>query len=1475
MSKARELIEALASEGKLESRGSFTLDRDKAREKLQKFQLAEPERYVVLLAEAALMGGAERIDVKVDGDDLRMSFDGPTITRESLDGLWDAILSDTGSRPGLRQLALALNASMGLNPKFVQVMSANASQLHVLELRTGGQAVVSSEASTAVMHNFVHVRERLQFSTFSDAIDARRGERREQVLLKEHCRYVSATVTLDGEQISEGFPNKVGGCTVHFSGEGFRGCVGLGLQPSFASEFVFCSHGLKIVSHRFDDMPPGLVGVVNSTLLLRDVSQADVRRDEHFETLLSAVRNAAWSCLAQAAPMLLTQDAVASGTREWRPRDRLILLYQALKACGAEALQGDHPISPLLDQPLWKTVKGEARSTRELAARAEAKQPIPIIWESFEFFTPKGEEETLYVKDSDQRETLRALFGESIKCRHSHFGRALKRHKNEMRWRARRLAPVLPEDFWIRRVAFDDGKVRGEVGIRDREGRVDVLVEGGHLCSFELANDIRGLHMVLEGPFQPRKNFDGVHRNEAFAKGLFRAALAISDLLAEYFDSPAFHSPASSVSFEACVRFLTAEHFGLELLVAGGFSEARARRILTQLDSDKHRPELDPGAKNPHALTQTPLFRGTHRNAALSLADVSEAFSEDRPILYFDEIDPRIPTKIGGPPALILDVASMEFIEAVFDPDRLVDAVPVYRAWESRQRHLQKETLVGPMATLKDQLGLVGHTQIERDLIAASFALNGAALPSYWGDYECEASLEVRHLGRLIMTCKVAAGIPGILIVAEIPEGLCEADYSNMSEAGFAAVRRLLNEFQEGFDFERMTGWDLDRPQLLGLCRAIVWKSREAKDIRERLGGPLRPFTQRIELQTLQGDTMTLDELVESCRRAGYFEYCARPELGPYSEGPLIGNKNAELAFATAVLPFQATDIALELESRKRAKELLRLPAADELALSRPTLIELEVSEELESGKLTGRLGIPCVDPWEERGRLACYREMRHIESCENPLPLAVDAVLDTAWELGGVDEVRRDGLFRLVERRMQDKLVLALEQLLDGWTPREGSVKALRARWAVALCEHLGKDRVEASLWQDLLRRTMLGRFGASPTNVLALQQEGPAGKVTGWVDVDRAEFLNPPPGTLLLDAEIAKRLERAFGLRLRDASDALYQRRIARDQRPTLRSRVAPPWPPAGAFHSLRVEGHDEGSEEAWTAHLWIDAFERELQFGSEDRFVMEMAMWGGLCVSGVVTVPPSAVGDDWRSLISPPFAETLRKAGLRLIGELIDRLEGSEEELALVRHRLARMHAWLANNLSRLDDEQLRLLTRLRGTPLFRDRRDLSNAWVSIAERSAREAAAAHLAKEEHAKRKLQQSGRKRGQARPESRSRTDEVPNQATIDPKQVFREGLRELLDDAAQNTRWKPAEAHVDQVTLDASMKSRAYGVEKGPRLNPNHPVFAHTLASPETDRAALVLCASIASSAINQWLEEVTDADELALTLRFLTELS
>ena len=60
------LIADLRADGEVISAGEFTLDREKAREKLRHFQLADPRRYVLELVQAAVLKGAERILFEID-----------------------------------------------------------------------------------------------------------------------------------------------------------------------------------------------------------------------------------------------------------------------------------------------------------------------------------------------------------------------------------------------------------------------------------------------------------------------------------------------------------------------------------------------------------------------------------------------------------------------------------------------------------------------------------------------------------------------------------------------------------------------------------------------------------------------------------------------------------------------------------------------------------------------------------------------------------------------------------------------------------------------------------------------------------------------------------------------------------------------------------------------------------------------------------------------------------------------------------------------------------------------------------------------------------------------------------------------------------------------------------------------------------------------------------------------------------------
>ena len=113
-----DLITDLRGQGVEDSLGRFTLDREKAREKMRQFQLAEPHFYVLELVQAAVCKGATRIRFDIDADDMRMRFDGRPFTLEDLEHLYSSLFARqlSAENDARRQLALGVNAAMALNP---------------------------------------------------------------------------------------------------------------------------------------------------------------------------------------------------------------------------------------------------------------------------------------------------------------------------------------------------------------------------------------------------------------------------------------------------------------------------------------------------------------------------------------------------------------------------------------------------------------------------------------------------------------------------------------------------------------------------------------------------------------------------------------------------------------------------------------------------------------------------------------------------------------------------------------------------------------------------------------------------------------------------------------------------------------------------------------------------------------------------------------------------------------------------------------------------------------------------------------------------------------------------------------------------------------------------------------------------------------------------------------------------------------
>ena len=111
----------LAAQGVVDSRGHFTLDIEKAREKLRRFQLSTPYHYVLCLLGAACAVGARTLQVHSEGLETIVEFDGQAFRFADFKDLFGAFL--TPARTAVHELAMGVHGARGLDPEYIKVDS--------------------------------------------------------------------------------------------------------------------------------------------------------------------------------------------------------------------------------------------------------------------------------------------------------------------------------------------------------------------------------------------------------------------------------------------------------------------------------------------------------------------------------------------------------------------------------------------------------------------------------------------------------------------------------------------------------------------------------------------------------------------------------------------------------------------------------------------------------------------------------------------------------------------------------------------------------------------------------------------------------------------------------------------------------------------------------------------------------------------------------------------------------------------------------------------------------------------------------------------------------------------------------------------------------------------------------------------------------------------------------------------------------
>lgn len=415
------LVGELEGAGEVVAEGGFTLDRDRAKEKVRDFALEDPNRYVLLLVQAAAAKGASRVGFEIDSDDMRIRFDGEPFTARDLDQLYAEMFSE---RPddhafACRELALGLLGAMATDPAWVKVESGDGESGARLYMQPG-QADRIEAAPGVVAGTSIHVKSRLGFRTLARFGRDVLGALPEEARIQEHCRRAPYEVSIDGRRVSEGMPTDVLAPTTHRA----RGIeIFAGFRPSTepASLEILC-RGVWVTTHALPDLPPQLVVIADVAALHRDITQFEVVRDAAYERLLHEVHAAYEAALAELVRIVSRDIADARSEEIPAPASAL---EAALPAWLRAYLEGElvrrtrtarGQGGPGLSRKLWslrlfRTIAGRSISAREL----ERSNPVVIAP------SPPGEldavefPDAIALQDPSTRATLDTIFGTKVR----------------------------------------------------------------------------------------------------------------------------------------------------------------------------------------------------------------------------------------------------------------------------------------------------------------------------------------------------------------------------------------------------------------------------------------------------------------------------------------------------------------------------------------------------------------------------------------------------------------------------------------------------------------------------------------------------------------------------------------------------------------------------------------------------------------------------------------------------------------------------------------------------------------------------------------------------------------------------------------------------------------------------------------------------------------------------------------------------
>lgn len=449
-----DLVELIEEDALLVRQGHFTLAVEKAQEKLKKFQLPDPRYYITQLAQALLANQALRIQVLIDGLNLKIEFDGPGYSHDELERISDAVFESgkNRQRDRIRELALGLLSVQALSPREVSISSQGSRW----ERTPGRGRVVDAE----------HGRNEI-------VIHHRRSDTQEQLTLRQTCQSCQADIYVNETIVSSRAAARNTGCpwpNYAFQGDGFRGAFGIAYGEIAATHLTLTRYGVIFSKRPEARILPSLIVEMEHDRLRKNASQSDVVEDENYSAML-----------AQLQKIQLEFALELSGKRLPGYQAQQVFHYfqeLVVQNLSSELLAlPEHYLSPLearlCDALMFQSSDGKRCSARQIWGVIEVFGAAFYTDDHYRLFAC---DPGSCIRLSDNgANSLRSLFPQLQKIQRLDGGALESRLQRLKQERSQRL----PAAVAARTVASERGTLEFRIPDRPPEGQVDLYIRRG------------------------------------------------------------------------------------------------------------------------------------------------------------------------------------------------------------------------------------------------------------------------------------------------------------------------------------------------------------------------------------------------------------------------------------------------------------------------------------------------------------------------------------------------------------------------------------------------------------------------------------------------------------------------------------------------------------------------------------------------------------------------------------------------------------------------------------------------------------------------------------------------------------------------------------------------------------------------------------------------------------------------------------